>query len=83
MWWKLTGLGLIEAALIVVLFSPVKTHVVRLDMPPGADSHALETFSTYVMPMLAVGTFALVAAILALPIWLAYRVMRAAARGKS
>ena len=41
MWYKLIGLGVIEAALIAVLVWPIQTHAVRLDMPNTGPTHTL------------------------------------------
>jgi len=79
MWWKLIGLGMIEAALIALLFLPIKTHAVVVEMPPpGAARHTVETLDAYVLPALAVGAYAVAVAILVLPIWMGYLVVRKA-----
>jgi hypothetical protein len=75
MWWKLTGLALIEAALIAVLLWPIKTHAVKLDMPAPGSAHNLPL----VLDVAALGALLAIPAItivaLCLPIWMAYRVI--------
>jgi hypothetical protein len=82
MWFKLIGLGVIEAAIIAVLFWPIKTHAVKLDMPaPGSGSAHTPDLA---LAITALGTVlvvnALMIAALLAPIWMAYRVIRAARR---
>jgi hypothetical protein len=69
LWWKLAGLGAIEAAVIVVLFLPLQTHAVRYDVPPPTSVvvwGAVQLLALVVVLLVAVIT----------PLWLAHRVIR-------
>jgi hypothetical protein len=77
MWWKLTGLALIEAALIALLFMPIQTHAVKLDMPANAPVASAATYAldavAIIIPLLALLLFI---AILGTPLWLAWRIVK-------
>ena len=73
MWWKLTGLALIEAAAIAILFVPIKTHGVLYTTPEATRGHSLEII---IQAVVALGSVALLLCALVLPIWLAYRIIR-------
>jgi hypothetical protein len=76
-WWKLTGLGFIEAALIAVLFWPIQTHAVKYDTAEAARGHGWDIATQAVFGL--GGPVLLIAAIF-IPIWMAYRVLRTAGR---
>ena len=73
MWWKLVGLGLIETAVVLVLFVPIKTHAVRYDTAEAARGHIIEIFG---QSAVAIGGLVLMVAALVIPIWLAFRIVR-------
>jgi hypothetical protein len=75
MWWKLTGLGAIEAALIVVLFWPIKTHAVKIDIPDTGPTHTLQLTLGAVSLAASVAAYAIAIAAILIPIWIAYRVI--------
>lgn len=80
MWWKLTGLAFIEAALIAVFFWPVKTQVVKIDVPSAGPTRTLHfTLDAFAVGVTFAG-YALAIAVISIPIWMAYRVIQAARR---
>jgi hypothetical protein len=72
MWWKLAALALLEAALIGLLFVPVQTHTIKYLTPVATQGHAGEILWQTVTGLAAPLA---VVAILATPIWLAYRLV--------
>jgi hypothetical protein len=75
MWWKLAGLGLIEAALLLLLTLPIQTHAVMYDTAELARGHETEIFG---QTAIAIGGLVTMIIAIGTPIWLAYRVIRRA-----
>jgi len=77
MWWKLVGLGLLEAVLITLLVvpTPFKMQMTFYTTPEAAHAHAAEI---YWQLALALGGLVLSILVLGTPIWLAYRVVKRA-----
>lgn len=73
MWWKLTGLALIEAAAIALLFVPIKTHAVLYTTPEAARGQSGEII---MQAVIGIGGMMLLICALVLPLWLAYRIVR-------
>jgi hypothetical protein len=76
MWWKLAGVWLTTAIVFGVLLLPVHTHIVKLDMPAGTSAANSEQIANIALVMAAVTTVAIVFAILAIPVWLSWRIVR-------
>lgn len=75
MWWKLTGLGLLELALIALLFvpTPFKMHATIYTTPEAAHAHIAEIIW---QAALGIGLIVAVLIVLSAPLWLAYRVVK-------
>ena len=76
MWWKLAGVWLTTALICLVLFLPVKTHTVKLDMPTGMNAATAEHVANAVVGMAGIVTILIALALLAIPIWLSWRIIR-------
>jgi hypothetical protein len=75
MWWKLTGLAIIEAAIITALLWPIPTHAMKIDiLRPGAVSTPALHLPPDGVALLATG-FALEIAAMLIPMWMVYLVI--------
>jgi hypothetical protein len=76
MWWNLTGLGVLAVAVIALLFMPIGTVDIRVDIP-APNGRDLPTISGDTIEALALVFSGLVVlAILAVIAWLMWRVVR-------
>jgi hypothetical protein len=80
MWWRLGILGAVTASLLILLFAPIATVSVTVDLPPlPPASHAIpsagqvETVSSVVILIAEAG---LVVVILAVATWIGWRIVR-------
>ncbi len=70
---KLLGLAVLEIVLLTAFLVPMQ---VKLDMPSGTSPHAVEAARDWV-PLFSITTAAIITiSILAIPIWLAVRIVR-------
>ena len=85
MWWKLSGIGLLTAALIyIVFFMPVTTTTtVKLDMPSGTTAATAQHANDIVLIVSWTVTTLFVVAVFAIPIWLAWWILRSRRNSKS
>lgn len=77
---KIAGLAILEIALISLLFVPIQTHAVLVNVPRDA-SHQATSQSAEWFPVIAVIAattlaFIILLAVLITPIWLAVRIIR-------
>ena len=74
MWWKLAGLGLIECALVGLLFVPIPAPavVIEVDRATGIAAPLID----WPMVLANLTSTAFILAVSALPMWMAYRVIR-------
>jgi hypothetical protein len=72
-WWKLAFLGLVEAALLALMFVPFKSHAILYNTPAAARGHGTDIAW---QAAIALGGVAAVLTAFVIPIWLAYRVVR-------
>jgi hypothetical protein len=75
MWRRLAVLWTAMAAVLVVLFLPIKTHAVKLDMPAGSqiDTHQVEATIQWIS---IVAPAVVLLAILGVFVWLHFRIIR-------
>ena len=71
--WKLAGVWLTTALIFLVLFLPVKTHTVTLDMPESMNAAAVDQ-SAHIFTIVVTAIVILV--LLATPVWISWRVVR-------
>jgi hypothetical protein len=77
MWWKLTGLGLLTAALIyAVFFMSITTTTIKLDMPSGTTAAAAQHIDDIALIVSWTVATLFVVAVFAIPIWIAVRIWR-------
>ena len=72
-WWKLAGLGLVEVALIALLFVPIQTHVVVYDAEQTVGGHGIAMLERAAITL---GGFVVLIAAICIPIWLIYRLIQ-------
>ncbi|MGH6846358.1 MAG: hypothetical protein ACREC0_02640 [Methylocella sp.] len=77
MWWKLSGVGLLTAALIyAVFFMPITTTAVKLDMPSGTSAATAQHINAIALIAGWTVVALFVVAVFAISIWLAWRILR-------
>lgn len=77
MLWKLSGVGLLTAALIyAVFFMPVATTTIKLDMPSGTTAVTAQHVNDIALMVSWTVAALFVVAVFAIPIWLAWRILR-------
>ena len=75
--WRLALLGLVTAGIVVVLFMPIATvQVVKVDLPPEMHSVSAKQVGNAIETTINVGSYALLAGILALAAWIGVRIVR-------
>ncbi|MDE2184574.1 MAG: hypothetical protein KGJ78_16260 [Alphaproteobacteria bacterium] len=75
MWWRLGVLWSVMAALLVVLFLPIQTHAVKLDMPANGAVTLQQVEMAAQRFSMAVETVLLLT-ILGLFVWLNFHIIR-------
>ena len=77
MWWKLSGVGLLTAAVIyAIFFMPITTTAIKLDMPSGTAAASAQHINEIALAAgWAVAALAILA-IFSIPIWIAWRIWR-------
>jgi|GEM_PF-4997886 len=73
---KLLGLAVVEIVLLSVFLMPIQTHAVKLDMPAGGSSPAVEAALDWVLLVSMMAVLIVAIAALAIPVWLAVRIIR-------
>jgi hypothetical protein len=77
MWWKLSGVGVLTAALIyAVFFMPITTTAIKLDMPPGTAAASAQHINGIALTAGWAIAALVVVAVFLIPIWIVRRIWR-------
>lgn len=77
MLWKLSGVGLLSAALVyVIFFMPITTTAIKLDMPSGMAAASAQHINEIALIAGWAVAALFVVAVFAIPIWIARRIWR-------
>jgi len=77
MWWRLSILGGVTAALLFILFAPTATVSVTVDLPPGAHPASPGPMQMFVQTFI-LSTFWVTGGMVVLGVagWIAWRIIR-------
>ena len=78
MWWRLSILGAVTGALLLILFVPIpgSSVTIKLDYPPGTQPPSSAQVQTSVERTVWVTEAAIVAVIVGVSGWIAWRIIR-------
>ena len=76
MWWRLGVLAAVTGALLLLLLAPMATVAIKVDLPPGSPSVSTSQVQIVAEQMVWNAVTFVVAAILAIAGWIAWRIVR-------